>query len=425
MVPLGVRQDGVMADLRPFRALRPRVDLAQRVAAPPYDVIDVHEARALAEGNPDSFLHVNRPEIDLPDGTASDSEAVHAAGRAALDNLVARGVMTLDPGPSFSVYRQRRGDHVQTGVVVCAGVQDYVSGVIRTHEHTRPDKEDDRVRHIEALAAHDEPVFLLVAPGTMTWKAAADLLGQVTERPAPIAVRDEDGVEHEVWPVEDPADVAELTIALAALPELFVADGHHRSAAAVRVAQAHDGAGESDAFLAVVLPGEELEVLPYNRVVADLGGRTPAQWLDELASIFDVEPSAEAVEPTRRRELGLYLAGNWLRLSLRESAVDPARLTDPVAGLDVSLLQDLVLAPGLGIADPRTDPRIGFVGGARGTDELVRLVDSGRWAAAFSLHATSVEELVAVASTGADMPPKSTWFEPKLRSGLFVHRFHV
>lgn len=414
---------GTMSDLRPFRALRPRVDLAHRVAAPPYDVVDTAEAAALAEGNPDSFLFVNRPEIALPFGTPTDSDAVHAAGRAALDNLVARGVMTLDPGPSFSVYRQRVGDHVQTGVVACAGVADYTSGAIRTHEQTRPDKEDDRVRHIEALAAHDEPVFLLVAPGEPAWKPVADLLARATAGPPLVDMQDEAGVEHVLWRLDDPAEVAELQAALAALPQLYVADGHHRSAAAARVSAARDGAGESDAFLAVVFPGEELAVLPYHRVLADLGGREPQQWLEDLSSVFHVEPADGPVEPQARREYGMYLPGQWYRLRLRDGVADPGRLADPVAGLDVALLQDLVLAPGLGITDPRTDTRIGFVGGARGTAELVRLVDSGRWAAALALHPTSVEELVAVAGTGADMPPKSTWFEPKLRSGLFVHRF--
>ncbi len=416
-----------MVDLRPFRALRPRVDLAPRVAAPPYDVVDVAEARALAAGNPDSFLHVNRPEIALPDGTPSDSEAVHAAGRAALDNLIARGVLSLDPGPSYSVYQQRRGGHTQTGVVTCAGVLDYTSGLIKTHEHTRPDKEDDRVHHLETLSAHDEPVFLLSAPGEPAWKPVADLITRVTERPPLIDLVADDDIGHVLWRVDDPAEVAEFEDALTCLPELFVADGHHRSAAAARVSADHGGAGGTDAFLAVVFPGDELAILPYNRVIADLGGRTPQGWLSDLGSLFEVTAIGPAgspgAEPDGRHEVTMYCAGGWYRLRLRDHLVPAERLADPVAGLDVSLLQDLVLAPGLGITDPRTDTRIGFIGGIRGTAELERLVDSGTWAAAFALHPTSVAELVAVAATGRDMPPKSTWFEPKLRSGLFVHRF--
>jgi uncharacterized protein (DUF1015 family) len=416
-----------MADLRPFRALRPRVDLAPRVAAPPYDVVDVAEARALAEGNPDSFLHVSRPEIGFPDGTPSDSPAVHAAGRATLDNLVARGVLGLDPTASYSVYRQRRGEHTQTGVVACAGVADYTGGLIKTHEHTRPDKEDDRVHHLEALSAHDEPVFLLAAPGEPAWKPVADLIARVTERPPLLDLVADDGIGHVLWRVDEEAEVAELETALAALPEIYVADGHHRSAAAARVSAEHGGAGDSDAFLAVVFPGEELAILPYNRVIADLGGRAPAQWLADLGTVFEITVTGPAgspgIQPAGRREFAMYCAATWYHLRLRERSVPGQRLADTVAGLDVSLLQDLVLAPGLGIADPRTDTRIGFVGGVRGTGELERLVDSGAWAAAFALHPTSVEELVAVAATGRDMPPKSTWFEPKLRSGLVVHRF--
>jgi uncharacterized protein (DUF1015 family) len=418
-----VREDGPMADLRPFRALRPRVDLAHRVAAPPYDVLDVAEARAIATDNPDSFLHVSRPEIDLPDGTAADSEPVHAAGRRALDNMIARGVLELDQNHGYSIYSQRRGEHTQTGVVACAAVADYLAGLIRTHEHTRPDKETDRVNHIEALSAHDEPVFLLTSPHEPAWKPVADLIARVTERSPLVDLEADDGVHHVLWRVGEQEEVAELQAHLAGLPELYVADGHHRSAAATRVSQAHGGAGESDAFLAVLFPGEELAVLPYNRVVADLGGRSPQQWLEDLSAVFDLAPTAGPVEAGERGEFGMYCAGAWLQLQLREGAAGADRLADPVAGLDVSLLQDLVLGPWLGITDPRTDARIGFVGGIRGTEELTRLVDSGAWAAAFSLHPTSVEELVAVAATGRDMPPKSTWFEPKLRSGLVVHRF--
>ncbi len=416
-----------MADLRPFRALRPRVDLAARVASPPYDVVDVAEARALAADNPESFLQISRPEIAFPDGTPGDSEAVHAAGREALNHLLARGTFVLDPTPTYSVYRQRRGDHVQTGLVACAAVADYTSTLIKTHEQTRVDKETDRVNHLLGLAAHDEPVFLLTAPDEAAWKPVADLIARVTARSPLIDLVADDDIGHTLWRVDDPGEVAEIAAAAAGLPELFVADGHHRSAAAARVAQQLGGAGGSDAFPVVVFPGEELTILPYNRVIADLGGRDVPQWLADLATVFDVTALGPAgtpgIEPTGRREFAMYCAGQWHRLRLRDGVAEPARLADPVAGLDVSLLQDLVFAPGLLISDPRTDTRLAFVGGIRGTAELERLVDSGTWAAAFALFPTSVAELVAVAATGRDMPPKSTWFEPKLRSGLFVHRF--
>ena len=411
-----------MADLRPFRALRPRVDLAARVAAPPYDVVDTAEARALVAGNPDSFLHINRPEINLPDGVPTDSEQVHAAGRTALNNFVARGVLTLDPTESYSVYQQIRGDQVQTGLVGCAAVSDYTSGVIKTHEQTRPDKENDRVNHIVGLSAHDEPVFLLAAPGESAFKPVVEICAAITERPPLVELTDDDGVTHVLWRVDEPVEVGELNSVLRGVPELFVADGHHRSAAAARVAQAHPD-GTCDAFPVVVFPGEELAILAYNRVIADLGGASPQDFVNALSTVFEIENSAEPVEPAQAGEFGLYLAGTWLRLRLR--GLDASRAGDPVARLDVSLLQDLVLAPTLGIADPRTDGRISFVGGIRGTAELARLVDSGRWAAAFSMHPTSVADLVGVAASGRDMPPKSTWFEPKLRSGLFVHRFQL
>jgi uncharacterized protein (DUF1015 family) len=412
-----------VVELRPFRAIRPAAEHAARVAAPPYDVVDVAEARALAAGNPDSFLHVSRPEIDLPDDVDPHSDAVHQAGRAALDDLVSRGVLVAEPEASYAVYRQHRGDHVQTGIVGCATVADYLSGTIRTHEHTRPDKEDDRVRHIDALDAHDEPVFLFAAPDDPDWTPIADLIREVTAEP-PLVDLSLDGLDgttrHILWPVAAWADTSTLEAAFAKLAVLYVADGHHRSAAAARVSVLRPGGPpEAHVFPVVVFPGEELEILPYHRVVADLGGRPPAELLLDLGRRFEVAAFVDerpATGPQRRHEFLLYCAGQWFTLAARDVPV-----ADAVATLDVSLLQDRVLGPLLGIEDPRTDQRIGFVGGVRGLPELERLVDSGRWAAAFALHPTSVAELVAVAASGRVMPPKSTWFEPKLRSGLFVH----
>jgi uncharacterized protein (DUF1015 family) len=432
-----VRQHGGVADLRPFRALRPRPFAAAAVAAPPYDVVDVDEARALAAGNPDSFLHVTRPEIDL-DLTAAEAldpaaHAVHAAGRRALEALVTRGVLVQDAAPTYYVYRQRRGDHEQTGVVGCASVADYRAGVIRTHEHTRPDKEDDRVRHLDALGAHDEPVFLLAAPDEPGWSAVGEVVARVVARPPLFDLVTDDGIRHVFWSVHDPdsaddandpTDADRLRAAFTAIPLLYVADGHHRSAAAERVSrlrsERNGSPDESDVFPVVVFPGAELAVLPYNRVLAELPIRigTPSALLETLAEHFVVEPAAGAVEPAVRHRFGMYCAGTWYQLTARDGVVDES---DVIARLDVSVLQDRVLGPVFGIEDPRTDKQIGFVGGARGTDELARLVDSGDYAVAFSLHPTSVAELVAVAATGQVMPPKSTWFEPKLRSGLFVH----
>ena len=427
-----------MVELRPFRALRPTPALADRVAAPPYDVVDVAEARALAEGNPDSFLHVSRPEIDLPDpagpGSDADADAVHRAGRAALDAMVARGVLVPEAEASYAVYRQHRGDHVQTGIVGCACVTDYLSGAIRTHEHTRPDKEDDRVRHIEALGAHDEPVFLFAAPDDPGWAPIADVIREVVAEP-PLFDLTLDGLDgttrHVLWPVTAWARTSTLEAGFAKLPLLYVADGHHRSAAAARVAASFTARAQSSAsgaatpevevFPVVVFPGQELQILAYHRVVSDLGPLTVSTLLTAAAEGFDVEPLGPhppGPGPARQHEFWMYCPGTWYRLTAR---VLPSA-GDAVAALDVSLLHDRLLGPLLGIADPRTDRRIGFVGGVRGLPELERLVDTGQWAVAFALHPTSVTELVDVAASGQVMPPKSTWFEPKLRSGLFVHR---
>ncbi|MFN8074498.1 MAG: DUF1015 family protein [Kineosporiaceae bacterium] len=428
-----------MAAIRAFRALRPPVHRAGAVASLPYDVMDTAEAAAMAEGNPDSFLHVSRPEIDLPEGTDVHSEPVYAQAAAALADLVTRGALVAEAGPVLFVYRQtmpgvaagpdgQPADAVQTGLVACTSVAEYESGVIATHEHTRPDKEDDRTRHVEVLDAHDEPVFLMHRPS----ERVDVLLATVTAAASEIDLTSVDGVRHELWPVRDAETVAAFVAAFAELPRLYVADGHHRSAAAVRLAQRKRAAavaaggpadaGEAEWFLSVVFPAAQLTVLPYYRVVADLGGLAPEAFLDAVRSGFDVEATEVPVRPTSAGEFGCYLAGlpggpAWFRLRAK------AELTpsDPIGSLDVSVLQDRLLGPLLGIADPRTDQRISFVGGIRGTAELERLVDAGRAAVAFSLFPTSVEQVMDVADTGAVMPPKSTWFEPKLRSGLFVH----
>ncbi|NLE72556.1 MAG: DUF1015 domain-containing protein [Actinomycetales bacterium] len=415
-----------MATLRPFRALRPPRDAVAAVAAPPYDVVDTAEARALAAGNPDSFLHVSRPEIDLPDDVDPHADVVHAAGRRALDDLVARGVLVRDAEPGLLVYRQRmrlpagagtaERTVTQTGVVGCATVADYRAGVIATHEHTRHDKETDRTRHIAALAAHDEPVFLMYRPEAPGAATIAATVAQVTARAPEYDLVTDDGVAHTLWTV-DPAERDALVAAFGEVPRLYVADGHHRSAAAARVAEEGrhgPGAGE---FPVVVFPADELTVLPYHRAVADLAGRTLAGLRDALADAFDVVPAHDAPEPGRH-QVGLYADGGWWLLRARDGVVDEA---DPIARLDVSVLQDRVLGPLLGVADPRTDPRIRFVGGIRGAAALERLVDAGEAAAAFALHPTSADEVMDVADGGRVMPPKSTWFEPKLRSGLFVH----
>ena len=402
-----------MVDVRPFRALRPAVGLEQRVICPPYDVIDVEEARAYAGGDADSFLRVSRPEIDLPASVDPHADEVYARGRANLDEFIARGVLVRDEVPTYSVYRLVMGEVVQTGIVAAVSVEDYNADRVRIHEFTRPDKELDRVRHIAALDTQDEPVFLLA-------RRSADvdaIVGRVVARKPDVDLVARDGISHTLWVVSDAAEVAALHHALAATGHLYVADGHHRSAAASRVHAARAGQpGEHDAFLAVVFPLDDVHVMAYNRVVVDLVGRTPAEFLAALADVFDITDAPSAVSPVTRHEFGIHLDGRWFLARAR--VVDES---DPLAHLDVSILQDQVLAPLLSIGDPRTDSRIAFVGGIRGTAEIERLMSSGRAAVGFTLFPTSTEELVSVADAGQVMPPKSTWFEPKLASGLFLH----
>ncbi len=401
-----------MVEVGPFRALRPAPGFAERVMSPPYDVVDVEEARAYAGGDPDSFLRVSRPEIDLPDSVEPHSDEVYSRGRANLDDFVARGVLVRDDEPTYSVYRQVMGDVVQTGVVAVVGVEDYDAGRVRIHEYTRPDKEDDRVRHIEALDAQDEPVFLLSHRS-----AEVDhLVSRVVTRDPAVDVVTRDGVGHTLWIVDHPSEVAALHRAFAAVPALYVADGHHRSAAASRV-HAHRRGTTDSHFLAVVFPIDDVHVMAYNRVVADLGGLSVEELLVALDEMgFDLSPASGAVTPKVAHEFGVHLDGDWFRARARD--VDDS---DPLGRLDVSILQERVLAPLLGIGDPRTDARLAFVGGIRGTKEIERLVAEGRAAVGFTLCPTPLADLVAVADAGEVMPPKSTWFEPKLASGLVLH----
>jgi uncharacterized protein (DUF1015 family) len=404
-----------MADVRPFRALRPAPGLEERVVSPPYDVVDTVEARAWAAGDPVSFLRVSRPEIDLPDDADPHGDDVYALGRATLGSFVADGVLVRDAVPTYSVYRQVMGEVVQTGVVAVVAVADYDEKRVRTHEHTRPDKELDRVRHIDALDAQDEPVFLLSRRSAAVDDAVAAVVGR--EPRTDLVSRD--GARHTLWVVDDPDEVAALRSAFAEAGDLYVADGHHRSAAASRVHALRAGApGGHDAFLAVTFPLDDVHVMAYNRVVADLHGLDEEGLLAALREGFDVAPADGPVTPERRHTFGLRLASGWYTLALPDGAVDES---DPLARLDVSLLQERVLGPLLGIGDPRTDARIAFVGGIRGPGEIDRLVAEGRSAAGFTLFPTSTEELLAVADRGEVMPPKSTWFEPKLASGLFLH----
>jgi uncharacterized protein (DUF1015 family) len=403
--------------LAPFRALRPPPELAQSIASPPYDVVSSAEARAMASGNPKSFFRISRPEVDLSPEVDEHSDPVHAKGRRALDEFRRNGWLVLDDGPRFSLYRQRMGQHVQTGLVACASVDAYVRGDIKRHELTRPDKEDDRTRHIDTLGANDEPVFLAYRA-----RSSVDaVLRRGAERSPDVRFTSADGVEHTVW-VLPPSENATIDAALSEVGTLYIADGHHRSAAAARVQalrrERGEGGGETDWFLAVVFSHEALQILPYNRLVKDLGAGGSSALLEGLRTRFEVSPASRP-EPEGPHRFGLYLDGRWWRLAAKPETVP----RDPQGALDVSILQDAVLGPLLGIQDPRRDPRIEFVGGIRGTAELQARVDRGEARAAFALWPTSMRELLEISDAGQIMPPKSTWFEPKLRSGLFLHPF--
>ncbi|HEX5419112.1 MAG TPA: DUF1015 family protein [Gammaproteobacteria bacterium] len=410
-----------MSDLvKPFAALRPRRGYAGEVIAPPYDVVSTDEARALANGRPWSFLHVSRPEIDLPRATDPHAEAVYQRGTENLERLRKSEILTREPIPSFYVYRMRMGRHEQTGFACVASVRAYEKNIIRKHELTRPDKENDRVRNIEALNAQTGPVLMAYRSD----EALRDLLREGTRQLPLFEVEGPNEVTHTVWQVGSAAFVERLTAAVNALGALYIADGHHRSAAAARVAEARrrlaGGASRESAsyeyFLSVAFPHDEMRIFDYNRVVSDLGGLTPAAFLERLGEIFRVEPAAGRAKPVRAATFGMYLTGQWYTLALPVDAIPD----DPVASLDVSLLQDLVIGPVLGIENPRTDQRIDFVGGVRGLEELERRVDGGA-AIAFAMYPTSMEQLMTVADAAKLMPPKSTWFEPKLADGLLSH----
>jgi len=401
--------------VKPFAALRPSPEKASVLASVPYDVVDTAEARLLASGNPDSFLHVSRPEIDLPDTVDIHDDCVYAQGVKTFKDFQARGVLLREKSEHFYVYRQIMGTHQQTGVVACCHIDDYAKDIIRKHEKTRKDKEDDRTRHCLELNANSGPVFL-----TYRDQNNLDRLVSDVKKQSPLydftAV---DGVRHTLWRVEGSAPV--WVEAFKNVPLAYVADGHHRAAAAFRTGKqrreanpSHTGNEEYNWFLAVLFPETQLRILPYNRCVVDLNGLTPDAFLSKVKTIFKTE-ECTTPEPTGAREVRMYLSKKWYKLSWPEFQADPVGL------LDVSVLQDRLLAPVLGIDDPRTNTRISFVGGIRGTAELTKRVDSSRDAVAFSMSPVTVGQMMDIADAGQIMPPKSTWFEPKLRSGLLVH----
>ena len=406
-----------MAVIRPFRALRPHPERAESVASVPYDVVNTDEARALANGNPLSFLHVSRPEIDLPPGTDIHSDAVYRKAVENFEKLISTCPLEKETEPSLYLYRLIMGNHEQIGIVAVCSIDEYDNGTIRKHERTRRDKEDDRTRHMLMLRAQTGPVFL-------TYRRNADIDEQVSAAVSAEPLYDltaSDGVRHTIWRI---SDTESLVKSFESVPLLYIADGHHRAASASRARAelrdqsfGHTGKEDYNYFLTVIFPDSQVQILAYNRTVHDLNGLSKEAFLDEIRTQFTVTENANP-EPEKRGHWSMYLDGKWYGLQLSPAATLPA---GTVAALDVSVLQDRLLDPILGIKDVRTDKRVDFIGGLRGTKELERLVDEGKAAVAFSLYPTTVAELLMVSDANEIMPPKSTWFEPKLRDGLLIH----
>jgi uncharacterized protein (DUF1015 family) len=409
-----------VAAIYPFRALRPPAEKVAEVAAVPYDVVNTEEARSLASGNPSSFLHVSRPEIDLPEGTNIYADEVYAKARENFEKFKSDGTLVEDDAPALYVYRLVMGGHTQVGVAAACSVDEYDRDLIKKHERTRPDKENDRTRHILSLRAQTGPVFL-------TYRAdrRIDALVEAETKREPLYdFEAPDGVRHTVWRAEAAEQLARC---FAEVPALYIADGHHRAASASRARAtlrdenpSHTGEEEYNRFLAVVFPDEQMQILPYHRVVKDLNGRSPEEFLDAVRGRFNVTEDAKREGPGKAGHWHMYLGGKWYGLTLRDDMAHTLS-DDPTTALDVSLLQQNLLDPVLGVTDPRTDKRIDFVGGIRGTRELERLVDSGRAEVAFAFYATSMDDLLRVSDAGGIMPPKSTWFEPKLRDAILIH----
>jgi uncharacterized protein (DUF1015 family) len=413
-----------MATVRPFRGLRPKPEFAEKIASPPYDVLSSDEARELAKGNPQSFLHVIKPEVDLDPSTNLYDERTYLKGRENLDRLMKSGYLAQDPQPCFYLYMLKMGDHVQTGLVAVASIAEYEQNKIKKHEHTRLDKEKDRAKHINVLDAQAGPVFL-------TFRANEKVDAVLTRARGKAPVYDftaADGIQHTFYVVDEEQTIKDIEKAFSDLDCLYVADGHHRSAAAARVMherkaanENHTGSEEYNYFLSVIFPHDQMYIMDYNRVVADLHSYSPEDFLAGLQGRFNCRQTGKTgtpYKPSQKHTFGMYLGTSWYELKCKPGSFDDA---DPVHSLDVSILQENLLDSILGINDPRTDRRISFVGGMRGLDELERLVNSGKYKVAFSLFPTSIEELMAIADAGKVMPPKSTWFEPKLRSGLITH----
>lgn len=414
-----------MAIVRPFKAIRPTPQLASQVAALPYDVMNSQEAREMVADNPYSFLHVDKAEIDLDPAIDLYDPRVYEKARENLQRMIADGVFIQEDKPCLYIYRQEMNDRAQIGIVGCTSIDEYRDNVIRKHELTRADKEEDRIRHVDICDANTGPIFLAYRSNMYINFRIAEYM----ERKQPIYdFVSEDGISHMVWVIDEGNVIREICGRFEQVENLYIADGHHRSASAVRVGMMRreqnpdwDGDEEFNYFLSVIFPDDQLYIMDYNRIVKDLNGNTAEEFMAKVAEKFTVTPYAGdgVLKPQKKHTYGMYVAGAWYALEAKDGTYDAA---DPVAQLDVSILQNNLLHPILGIGDPRTDKRIDFVGGIRGLQSLADRVDSGEMAVAFSMFPTTMEDLMNIADAGAIMPPKSTWFEPKLRSGIFIHK---
>ena len=409
-----------MAVIRKFKAIRPTSKMAEAVAALPYDVVNSEEARDMTKDKPYSFLHVDKAEIDLPVGTDIYSPQVYAKAKENLDKLVSDGILVQDNKPMLYVYELTMDGRSQTGLVACTSIDEYLNGIIKKHELTREDKEQDRIRHVDICNANTGPIFLAYR----TVDEISAIIENVKKNAPVYDFTAEDGIKHRSWVIDNDETANKLIELFKAVPNLYIADGHHRNASAAKVglkrrAEHPDYTGDEEFnyYLAVIFPSDQLKIMDYNRVVKDLNGMTSEEFMNKLAEKFDIHEADGRAKPEKQYDFGMYLDKKWYMLTAKENL----RVNDAVAGLDVSILQDNVLIPILGIGDIRTDKRIDFVGGIRGLGELERRVDSGEMKVAFAMYPTSIDQLMTIADENKIMPPKSTWFEPKLRSGLFIH----
>jgi len=410
-----------MSVLRPFRAVRPTKENAEKVAALPYDVMNSDEAREMVKDKPWSFLHVDKAEIDLPEGTYLYDEKVYLKARGNLDRLSAEGICKEDEKPCLYIYRQIMNGRAQTGIVGCASIDDYMNNVIKKHELTRADKEADRINHVDYCDANTGPIFL-----TYRGNEKIDgIVAKYTQLEAEYDFTTEDGIRNTVWVIGDDGDIATLSSAFEKIPYLYIADGHHRAASAVKVGMkrreanpGYDGTEEFNFFLAVYFKNDDLAIMDYNRLIADYNGKTKDEIIAEIKKCFDIEKKDATYHPENKHTFGMYIDKEWYKLTAKNGTFNE---NDPVDRLDVSILQKNVITPVFGIEDPRTDKRIDFVGGIRGLEELERRCNTDMQIA-FSMFPTTLDDLMDIADAGKIMPPKSTWFEPKLLSGLFIHK---